>query len=117
MYKRQVSREVKQRWQHTLSCYLQERDCLRGLIVLVDIRHDLKETDQQTILWAAESGLGIHILLTKADKLGKNARKSQQLKLEAYLKAKGIEASTQCFSSLKKEGVDELVNCLNGWFE
>jgi GTP-binding protein len=64
-----VPEAVKSRWQHALSEYLQERNCLQGLMLLMDIRHPLKELDAHLIDWAIAGQLPIHVLLTKADKL------------------------------------------------
>lgn len=66
-----VPQAVKERWQQTLSRYLQNRQCLRGLILLMDIRHPLTEFDQHIIQWATSAKLPIYILLTKADKLAR----------------------------------------------
>src|SRR5690606_39772175 len=66
-----VSRDMKEQWQRHLSEYLRERQCLQGLILLMDIRHPLQEFDTTMINWAAEADMAVHILLTKADKLSR----------------------------------------------
>ena len=67
-----------------------KRECLSGLVVLMDIRHPLKDLDQQMIEWAVSADLPILLLLTKADKLSQSAR-SKQVKMvrEAILPFQG----------------------------
>lgn len=112
----QVPEAVKKKWQKSLGEYLQMRESLRGLVVLMDIRHPLKDLDQQMIEWAVSVEIPVLILLTKADKLASGARK-QQLNLvrEAILPFQG-EIRVEMFSSLKKIGVEQLKQQLNQWF-
>lgn len=65
----QVPLEMKKKWQKSLGEYLQKRECLKGLVVLMDIRHPMKDLDQQLIYWAVEVNIPVQVLLTKADKL------------------------------------------------
>lgn len=112
----EVPEAMKLKWQRALSEYLQMRDCLKGLVVLMDIRHPLKDLDQQMIQWAVDSDLPVLILLTKADKLASGARKAQlNMVKEAVLAFQG-EIDVEVFSSLKKIGVDKLRLKLNDWF-
>ncbi|NVJ51870.1 MAG: YihA family ribosome biogenesis GTP-binding protein [Gammaproteobacteria bacterium] len=112
-----VSLDIKERWQATLSQYLQQRECLRGLVILSDIRHPLKDVDCQMIEWAAEVGLPTHVLLSKADKLKQGAAKSTLLKVKQQLKAIDGAISAQMFSSLKRSGFDTLMAKLIDWFD
>ncbi len=73
----EVPEEMKLKWQRALGEYLQKRNCLKGLVVLMDIRHPLKDLDQQMITWAVAVGTPVLLLLTKADKLASGARKAQ----------------------------------------
>lgn len=112
----EVPEAMKLKWQRALSEYLQMRDCLKGLVVLMDIRHPLKDLDQQMIQWAVDSDLPVLILLTKADKLASGARKTQlNMVKEAVLAFQG-EIDVEIFSSLKKIGVDKLRLKLDDWF-
>lgn len=112
-----VSLEIKERWQVTLSQYLQHRECLKGLIVLMDIRHPLKDVDQQMIQWAADVGLPTHVLLNKADKLKQGAAKNTLLKVKKQLKEIHPDFTAQNFSALKRTGMDTLMHRLLSWFE
>jgi GTP-binding protein len=112
-----VSLDVKQRWQTTLSHYLQQRTCLKGLVVLMDIRHPLKEVDEQMLFWAAEVGLPTHVLLSKADKLKQGAAKNTLLKVKRRIAEIHPEFTVQNFSALKRSGMDVLMKRLMDWFE
>ncbi|KLV07798.1 GTP-binding protein [Photobacterium aquae] len=112
----QVPLEMKLKWQAALGEYLQKRECLQGLVVLMDIRHPLKDLDQQMIMWAIESRLPVLVLLTKADKLKSGARKQQLLKVRESVKAFGGDIQVEAFSSLKGIGVDQVRRKLDSWF-
>lgn len=112
----QVPLEMKKKWQKSLGEYLQKRQCLKGLVVLMDIRHPMKDLDQQLIFWAVDSGIPVQVLLTKADKLKSGARKAQVLKIKKDAVGFGGDVSVAAFSSLKGIGVDVLRNKLDEWF-
>ncbi|MBS0971202.1 YihA family ribosome biogenesis GTP-binding protein [Chimaeribacter arupi] len=112
----EVPEEMKRKWQKALGEYLQKRNCLKGLVVLMDIRHPLKDLDQQMIQWAVAVDLPVLVLLTKADKLASGARKAQlNMVREAVLAFMG-DVQVEAFSSLKKIGVDKLSQKLDTWF-
>ncbi|MDU6411624.1 MAG: ribosome biogenesis GTP-binding protein YihA/YsxC [Yersiniaceae bacterium] len=112
----EVPEELKRKWQKALGEYLQKRNCLKGLVVLMDIRHPLKDLDQQMIQWAVAVDLPVLVLLTKADKLASGARKAQlNMVREAVLAFMG-DIQVEAFSSLKKIGVDKLSQKLDTWF-
>lgn len=113
----QVAMKIKQDWQQNLAHYLEVRQSLKGLILLMDIRHPLKELDQMMIDWAIQRQLPVHILLTKSDKLGRGEVKNSLIKVRNQYKLFDQFVSVQSFSSLKKEGVDDLILLLNQWFE
>ena len=112
-----VARQIKEDWQVNLANYLNVRQSLKGLILLMDIRHPLKELDVMMLNWALERGLFVHVLLTKADKLSKGAGQQTllQLKRSPFFQRDGL--SIQLFSSLKKQGTELLIEQLNTWFE
>ncbi|USD65211.1 ribosome biogenesis GTP-binding protein YihA/YsxC [Vibrio sp. SCSIO 43136] len=112
----QVPLEMKKKWQKSLGEYLQKRESLRGLVVLMDIRHPMKDLDQQLIFWAVESGIPVQVLLTKADKLKSGARKAELLKIRKMAVGFGGEVEVDVFSSLKGIGVDQLRAKLDSWF-
>ncbi|WP_072034330.1 ribosome biogenesis GTP-binding protein YihA/YsxC [Pectobacterium fontis] len=112
----EVPEQMKIKWQRALGEYLQKRNSLKGLVVLMDIRHPLKDLDQQMIQWAVDVELPVLVLLTKADKLASGARKEQLNRVrEAVLPFMG-DIQVEAFSSLKKLGVDKLRQKLDNWF-
>jgi GTP-binding protein len=112
----EVPEEMKLKWQRALGEYLQKRQALKGLVILMDIRHPLKDLDRQMINWSVESGIPVLLLLTKADKLASGARKAQlNVVREAALEFVG-DVQVELFSSLKKIGVDKVRQKLDSWF-
>ncbi|MDC0611199.1 ribosome biogenesis GTP-binding protein YihA/YsxC [Vibrio sp.] len=112
----QVPIEMKKKWQKSLGEYLQQRQSLKGLVVLMDIRHPMKDLDQQLIFWAVECQIPVQVLLTKADKLKSGARKAQVLKIKKDAIVFGGEVYVDAFSSQNGLGVDTLRSRLDSWF-
>jgi GTP-binding protein len=112
-----VPLQVKRDWQKNLAHYLEVRRSLRGLVLLMDIRHPLKELDKMMIHWAFDRQLPVHILLTKADKLSRGQAQSTVLQVRRHYELMPDLLSVQSFSSLKKQGVEELIEVMNHWFE
>jgi GTP-binding protein len=110
-----VPQAVKEKWTKNLENYLQRRQSLRGLILLMDVRHPLQPFDNQMLNWALAAGMPVHILLTKADKLKRGPAGSALLKVRAALKQQGDRVSVQLFSALKHSGHEELEAVLNTW--
>ena len=110
-----VPLKVKEEWNKQLERYLQYRRSLKGLILLMDIRHPLKDYDQQMIEWAVVNEMPVHILLTKCDKLKRGPAKTALLGVKKALKAHERWISVQLFSSHNHEGMDELQRTLNWW--
>ena len=112
-----VPNEVKEQWQKTLALYLESRACLRGLILLMDVRHPLKALDEMMIHWAVERELPVHLLLTKADKIKRGPAVAMLNKVKQRYELCEHLVSVQLFSSLKKTGLDEAYAKLDEWFE
>ncbi|KTC96786.1 ribosome biogenesis GTP-binding protein YihA/YsxC [Legionella feeleii] len=112
----QVAQQVKQDWQKNLAHYLEVRQCLKGLVLLMDCRHPLKDLDKMMVDWSLDRELPVHILLTKADKLSRSDVKNTVIKVRRHYQLMEELITVQAFSSLKKEGVDELITKLNEWF-
>jgi len=111
-----VPEQMKIRWQQTLGKYLETRNSLRGLMLMMDIRHPLKDFDLQMVSWANKAELDVHILLTKSDKLKNGAAMATLHKVTAELEQKELKASVQLFSSLKRSGKDTAISKLDEWF-
>lgn len=112
-----VPLDMKLKWQKSLSEYLQNRQCLRGLVVMMDIRHPLKDLDVNMIRWAVESDLPVLGLLTKCDKLKSGARKAAVLKARKDCEVYGGDITIQAFSSLKVIGKAEAISVMNQWLQ
>lgn len=102
-----VPREVSRDWGRLIGSYIESRLNLRGLVVIMDIRHPLTELDQQMLGWCNARLLPAHVLLTKADKLGYGAAKSTLLKVQKALAESAAPVYVQLFSSPAKTGVEE----------
>jgi GTP-binding protein len=111
-----VPMEMKKKWQHSLGEYLQQRESLKGLVVLMDIRHPFKDLDQQLIYWAVDADIPVLALLTKADKLKQGARKATLLKMREEAKRFEGDVQVEAFSSLKGLGVDILERKIVSWY-
>ena len=112
----QVPDKMKQQWGQAMAEYLQTRTSLRGLVLLMDIRHPLTEFDQQMLQWCHHADMPVHILLTKADKLKRGPAKNTLLKVKQALSDYPL-VSLQLFSSLNKQGVEEAREKLQNWLE
>lgn len=114
-----VSHEMKEKWQKHLTQYLLERQTLKGIVLLMDIRHPMQEFDTMMINFALDSETPLHILLTKCDKLSRGAGQSTLLKIRKQLKDSGFDhlITVQAFSSLNGDGVDELAKKLGVWLQ
>ncbi|PAU77545.1 ribosome biogenesis GTP-binding protein YihA/YsxC [Halomonas salipaludis] len=110
-----VPEKVKLEWQRHLADYLRNRQSLRGLVLVMDVRHPLSEFDEMMLGWADEQDMAVHILLTKADKLKSGAAKSELQKVRSRLREWEDLVSVQLFSSLKREGVDAAQAKLDEW--
>ncbi|KES13971.1 putative GTPase [Snodgrassella alvi SCGC AB-598-P14] len=114
----QVPEAIRRHWVTLLGDYLQTRKQLIGLILIMDARHPLKELDKQMLDFFAVTRRPVHILLSKADKLSKNDQiktlSSVKKALQPYIARQQV--SVQLFSSLKKQGIDEVNQIATDWF-
>ncbi|PTQ83883.1 ribosome biogenesis GTP-binding protein YihA/YsxC [Nitrosomonas ureae] len=110
-----VPEHVRQHWKSLLSNYLQTRTSLKGLILVMDIRHPLKPHDIQMLDWFSSTGKVIHILLTKADKLSKLRANITLQKVALFLKEFYPQCSVQLFSSITNIGVDDAMTVITEW--
>jgi GTP-binding protein len=111
-----VPPDVRAHWEGLLSEYLQTREALCGLVVIMDSRHPLTDLDQQMLDWFAPTGKPVHILLTKADKLSRQQATQTLREVKAHLDEHFPGCTVQLFSSLKKIGVDEAEAVIASWF-
>lgn len=114
-----VPMATKLEWQANLSEYLQERETLVGLVLLMDIRHPLQEFDTMMLGWSISVNMPVHILLTKCDKLKRGPAKTQLFKVQKQLTDLSLyhNVSIQIFSALKGEGIPALEAKLSEWLQ
>ncbi|VFP87321.1 Probable GTP-binding protein EngB [Candidatus Erwinia haradaeae] len=111
-----ISKNLRVTWEYTLKQYLRNRHCLQGLLILMDIRHPLKNLDKQMILWAEKSNLKILVLLTKADKLTDKASYKQLITVRQEMKQFQQIIEVEIFSAKKNIGINLLRHKLDRWF-
>lgn len=110
-----VPPDIRQHWEGLLSRYLQTREALCGLVVIMDARHPLTPLDEQMLAWFAPTGKPVHILLTKADKLSRQQATLTLNRVKLYLAEHCPQCTAQLFSSLKKSGVEEADAVIGKW--
>jgi len=111
-----VSEAKRRHWAETLGEYLLSRKSLAGLILLMDVRHPLKEYDRNMVHWCTSAELPVYVILNKSDKLSKGKAGASLLDVKRKLADFPIEG-IQLFSSLKRTGVDEALQQLCHWLE
>lgn len=109
-------RVLREKWLNNTNEYLKTRQCLQGLVLLMDIRHPLKDSDQHLLEWAVSCGLSVHVLLTKADKLKSAAQKRTLREVNEFLSQYGDSVTVQIFSSQDRCGLEEAQEKLDEWF-
>jgi len=107
-----VPLDLRAHWEAFIETYFRKREALAGMIVVMDIRHPLRDYDRQMLAFANARGVSAHCLLTKADKLG---RGQQMQTLAAVRKEMPETATVQVFSAESKIGVDEARGIVCGW--
>ncbi len=107
---------VQKHWEALLGEYLQTREALCGLVIIMDARHPLTLLDEQMLDWFAPTGKPVHILLTKSDKLSRQQATLTLNRVKSWLDEHFPFCTVQLFSSLKKQGMDEAEAVIAGWF-
>ncbi len=109
-----VPPKLKAHWRSVLQQYFVQRSCLRGVVLVMDIRHPLRPFDEQMLSWCESSAVPCHVLLTKADKLKRGPAQASLLKARKSLPA---GATIQVFSAKSGDGLIELIRHLNSWYD
>lgn len=99
-----VPERMRDHWRELLSRYIEARDSLAGLVIVMDARRPLTDFDVQMLDWSRANGLSTHVLLTKADKLSRG--EAGTVLKEVRAKVEGV-ATVQLFSAVAKTGVDD----------
>lgn len=102
-----VPESMRREWRLLIDGYLRERDALKCLILMMDVRHPMTEFDQQMLDWCIGSEMPCHILLTKADKLKRGAAMNALFEVKKALAEVDDLISVQLFSAKDRTGLDE----------
>lgn len=112
-----VSKKTQREWAKLITGYLNSRQSLRGLVIIMDIRHPFKESDLMLIEWCSETNTPLLIVLNKADKLSKSGVLREVEKANLMLKQMNLKGQALGFSSTKTTGIEKLYEKLKGWFD
>lgn len=110
-----VPARAKRHWEALLSTYLQTRDSLQGLVLIVDARHPLTVLDRQMLDWFLPTGKPVHVLLTKADKLSRQETVDTLGRVQALLQDSYPGCNAQLFSSATRIGVAQAQRLIESW--
>ncbi len=111
-----VPDKIKKEWTKFIENYLTTRMTLCGLIIIMDIRHPMREHDERMLMWAKQRNLPAHVLLNKSDKLKRGAAKNTLFKVQRQLKNIDEQFSVQTFSALNGDGLEAAWDLLDRWF-
>ncbi len=109
-----VSKSIRADWGVSIDNYLNKRKCLKALVIIMDIRHPLKEDDLTLINWCEANNLPLIVLLNKSDKLSKNKASQEQLLAINELEGLSTKYFVLITSAKTKEGVNELIETMMG---
>jgi GTP-binding protein len=108
---------IQKQWGYLLEEYFSNRKAIRGVVLIMDIRHPLKDTDKQMLNFCDEYNIPIHILLNKADKISKNNQLNTLREITNRLSSCQNPLTLQMYSSPKKIGVIDLRKILTKWLK
>jgi GTP-binding protein len=98
-----VPRDIRASWQPMVETYLQQRDTLRAVVHIVDLRHPPTEQDRQLRDWLRQQGVVVVMVATKADKIKPGRRPGHVAEVRREL-AMPAEESLLLFSARSREG-------------
>ncbi|MDB5987129.1 MAG: engB [Nevskia sp.] len=113
----QAPLEVKRAWNNLVGGFMEHRPNLRGVVVVMDIRHPLTDLDWQMLEWTRSRDCATHILLTKADKLGFGAMKTTVREVETALRERAYGVTVQAFSSVNGLGLETVRATVDQWLK
>lgn len=112
-----VPQAARAHWHELVGGYLRTRASLCGVMAIMDVRHPLTALDIQLLDWIAPSGVPVHVLLTKADKLTRHKADTTLRTVARTLSERGGGTTVQLFSSTRKIGIVEAAQQIHRWFE
>jgi GTP-binding protein len=105
---------IRDHWKSIMQVYFETRRSLKGVVLVMDIRHPMKPFDALMLAWCHAAGVPCHVLLTKADKLKRGPAQAALLQVRKEIPS---SASAQVFSSTKRDGIEPLVAKMSDWFQ
>jgi GTP-binding protein len=106
-----ISKERRAEWKPLIESYLKSSPQLRGIVHLLDVRHDPTNDDRQMLDFLGELGVPTIVVLTKIDKLTATERARRVPELSATL---GLDADQVVpFSAVTGEGRNELAEAID----
>ncbi len=112
-----VPAAIRLQWRGLIESYIEHRATLRGVVILMDVRHPHSDTDRQLLEWLQALGRPAHVLITKSDKLSRGAAEKALIAAQRELPKFHASVSAQLFSAPRKTGLPELLARLQAWFE
>lgn len=109
-----VPKKMRSHWDKVLSAFLLQREALKGLVIVVDIRRGISELDQGLINMVG-STIPVHILLTKSDKLSRSLVKKEIMRTEQLMNQ--AQYSVSSLSTLNRQGLDQLEQRCSSWLD
>jgi GTP-binding protein len=110
-----VAEAVKHQWQDLMADYLNRRQSLVGLVLVMDIRHPLTDFDQRMLEWSRVAGRSLLLLLTKSDKLKRGAALAQVAQVRRAVAGEGERVRVEGFSAVDRQGIDPVHQVLDAW--
>lgn len=109
-----VSRSMQEAWQELITGYLESRETLKCVVVIIDLRHPPKEQDSQLLGWLRGKGIAVLPVYTKMDKLSGNERMKNAAMLDC---GHDIKAGNRVlFSAKTGQGREELIQALSSFW-
>ena len=112
-----VSKKTQKEWARVITDYLNFRKSLKGLVIIMDIRHPFKESDLALIDWCHQTDTPLLILLNKSDKFSTSKVKEEVKKANSAIKEMNLVGQAIAFSSKKSIGFKGLTDSLMDWFD
>ncbi|MDX1673076.1 MAG: ribosome biogenesis GTP-binding protein YihA/YsxC [Balneolaceae bacterium] len=112
-----VPKNERERWGRDIRDYLLERETLRLIVHLVDIRHEPSDLDEEFFYWMGVNRMPFIVVLSKADKISRNKQNQSKARLRRILDEMNIEVPMQVASAETRDGIEKIKKVLNEFVE
>ena len=112
-----ASKKMQKEWGQQITKYMASRKSLRGIILIMDVRHSLQESDLNFIAWCEQYNLPMQILLNKSDKLSKNKASQELMKCVEKTAHNLLLDRPMLLSAKTASGAEELSKKILDWME